>query len=66
MMVMKMERIYIKPEILIVKAMMESIMVKPSKPEEGHNDDPLSKEATSFDESEDPLFEANQKNLWEE
>ena len=63
---MKSERTYIKPEILIVKAMIESIMVKPSKPEEGHNDDPLGKENNMWEESDDPLFEANRKNLWEE
>ena len=46
--------------------MSERIMVKPSKPEEGHIDDPLSKENMSWDDSEAPIFEAHHNKLWDE
>ena len=51
---------YMKPEVQIFEAMSEGVMVKPSKPEPGYIDDPLSKEnGIAWEDNVDD-------NLWED
>ena len=57
-----MKKIYEKPstEILLVKTL--SCLLENS----GEIEEYEGKSANMWDESDDPLFEANRKNLWEE
>lgn len=60
MKVMKM--IYKKPQLEVVKMVFIQHLLEHS----GETDQPMSKKNDFLDESDDPLFEANQKNLWED
>lgn len=57
---MKLE--YEKPLLEIVKMTMNNHLLENS----GETDQPMSKKNDLWEESDDPLFEANRKNLWEE
>ena len=58
-----MKKIYEKPstDVLLIKT-LNSILVENS----GEIEEYEGKSANMWDESDDPLFEANRKNLWEE
>ncbi len=60
-----MKELYEQPLTEIIE-LTEGYGVMTNMDSEGETGEPMSKEATSFEESDDPLFEANQKNLWEE
>lgn len=60
-----MKELYEQPVTEIVE-LTEGYGVMGNMDSEGETEDPMSKETTSFEESDEPLFEANQKNLWEE
>lgn len=60
-----MKELYEQPVTEVIE-LTEEYGVMTDMDSEGETDVPMSKEATSFDESDDPLFEANQKNLWED
>lgn len=60
-----MKELYEQPVTEVIE-LTEEYGVMTDMDSEGETDVPMSKEATSFEESDDPLFEANQKNLWED
>ena len=60
-----MKEFYEQPLTDIVE-LTEGYGVMTNMDSEGETGDPMSKENNMWDESEDPLFEANRKNLWEE
>ena len=57
-----MKMIYKKPQLEVVKMVFIQHLLEHS----GETDQPMSKKNDFLDESDDPLFEANQKNLWED
>ena len=60
-----MKELYEQPVTEVIE-LTEEYGVMTDMDSEGETDVPMSKEATSFEESDDPLFETNQKNLWED
>ena len=60
-----MKELYEQPVTEIIE-LTEGYGVMTNMDSEGETGDPMSKEATSIEESDAPLFEANQKNLWED
>lgn len=60
-----MKELYEQPVTEVIE-LTEEYGVMTDMDSEGETGNPMSKEATSIEESDDPLFEANQKNLWED
>ena len=60
-----MKELYEQPVTEIVE-LTEGYGVMGNMDSEGETDKPMSKEATSFEESDEPLFEANKDNIWDE
>ena len=60
-----MKELYEQPVTEVIE-LTEEYGVMTDMDSEGETGVPMSKEATSIEESGDPLFEANQKNLWED
>ena len=60
-----MKKLYEQPVTEVIE-LTEEYGVMTDMDSEGETGNPMSKEATSIEESDDPLFEANQKNLWED
>lgn len=60
-----MKELYEQPVTEVVE-LTEGYGVMGNMDSEGETDKPMSKEATSFEESDEPLFEANKDNIWDE
>ena len=60
-----MKELYEQPLTEVVE-LTEEYGVMGNMDSEGETEDPMSKETTSFEESDEPVFEANKDNIWDE